>query len=609
MAWLSGWSYRKEISVTGQSGAGTDFQVVFDIGDSAGGDFHLEGHCTNFPEDIEVTDNDGTTLLKFYIPDKTADPIEMWVKVADDLGSNQTIYVYYGKSGATTNSNGPDTFISHFDGDSTGWTEVDPNSHISFANNRLEWAGLHRGEDAYVYQSASVNDDVIIEFTFKQTAADAAAVAALGVASDMVDDWFHVDNGIQSFGNYYSTTYFNQAQKQVSDVRTEGTPNITYLLDTQYWIRSIVDRSGNLATSLYSNAARTSQVGSTSIISLSDLSATLQYSMLMSSFNTGGVYADRACSGWLDDFRVRKYLATEPAFSSAGSEETPAIDTSTDLLHGKIIIKDSSIILVDGLIQVKDSVTDLFDGEIKVIEKVTSLADGKLQVKDVATSLADGKLQVKDIVTGVADGKVQIQDTDTDLADGKLQVQDVDTDLADGIIQVKDSITSLADGKVQIQDTDIDLADGKVKVQDSATDIADGKVQVLDVATGLTDGLLRVKDKATGLADGKVQIQDTTTSLADGKVQVKDSVTNLIDGKVIVSTVSTATGLADGKIQIKDVATGIVDGLLKIVVAIRRISIGNLKPSFRLITKNQKPSYRLVAEQPKPTYRLKTENK
>ena len=113
MAWLSGWSYRKEITITGQSGAGTNFQVDLDIGDSAGGDFHLEGHCTNFPQDIEVTDNDGTTLLKFWIADITADPLEMSVKVADDLGSNQTIYIYYGKSGATTNSNGADTFIAY----------------------------------------------------------------------------------------------------------------------------------------------------------------------------------------------------------------------------------------------------------------------------------------------------------------------------------------------------------------------------------------------------------------------------------------------------------------------------------------------------------------
>ena len=111
MGYLSGWPYYKVISLTGQTGAGTLYQVDLDIGASAGGDFHLENHCTNFPQDVEVTDNDGTTLLDFWIEDIAADPIKMHVEVADDLGSNQSIWIYYGKSGATTSSNGPNTFL------------------------------------------------------------------------------------------------------------------------------------------------------------------------------------------------------------------------------------------------------------------------------------------------------------------------------------------------------------------------------------------------------------------------------------------------------------------------------------------------------------------
>ena len=571
MAWLSGWSYRKEISITGQSGAGTNYQVDFDIGDSAGGDFHLEGNCTSFPQDIAVTDNDGSTPLDFWIEDITADPIKMWVEVADDLGSNQTIYVYYGKAESPTNSNGYDTFV-HF-----ASVLADYNVYGNPAQNGdwIDILGTDQWTTNYLVTKTSATRPILIEWAQKQD----------GTSIHGVIEWGSVrDTGYYNVNNYGSTNLFRYRYGSTilaSEAQDTVEKDIKFLIKPSAGATIYRDGVQKADTSSGTDAGEP---------------------MLIETYSNGVTFS-------IKNLRYRKYNSPEPAFSSAGSEETPAADTFTDLLHGKIIIKDSSIILVDGLIQVKDSVTDLFDGGIKVIEKVTSLADGKLQVQDVATSLADGKLQVKDIVTGVADGKVQIQDIYTDLADGKLQVQDVDTDLADGIIQVKDSITSLADGKVQIQDTDIDLADGKVKVQDSATDLADGKIKVQDSATGLADGLLRVQDKATGLTDGKVQIQDTTTSLADGKVQVKDSVTNLIDGKVIVSTVSTATGLADGKIQIKDVATGIVDGLLKIVVAIRRISIGNLKPSFRLITKNQKPSFRLITKNQKPTYRLKTENK
>ena len=110
--WLSGYSFRKKITITGQSGAGTNYQIKLLIGDAAGGDFHLEGNALNFPNDIRFTDNDGETELKYYIEETGNDPIVVWVKVADSLESGTVdIYVYYGKSGDTTTLNGLETFV------------------------------------------------------------------------------------------------------------------------------------------------------------------------------------------------------------------------------------------------------------------------------------------------------------------------------------------------------------------------------------------------------------------------------------------------------------------------------------------------------------------
>lgn len=110
MGWLAGWSYRKTVTITGQAGAGTLYQVDLSIGDSAGGDFHLENHCTSFPNDIQVTDNDGVTVLDYWVEDLTVDPITMWVEVADNLDSNVDIYVYYSKSSESSMSSGTNTF-------------------------------------------------------------------------------------------------------------------------------------------------------------------------------------------------------------------------------------------------------------------------------------------------------------------------------------------------------------------------------------------------------------------------------------------------------------------------------------------------------------------
>ena len=317
MAWLSGWSYRKEITITGQSGAGTDYQVDFSIGDSAGGDFHLEGHCTNFPQDIEVTDDDGVTLLKFWIQDLTTDPLTMWVKVADDLGSNQTIYVYYGKSGATTNSDGTDTFISYFDGDSTGWTEVDPNSHIAFANNRLEFTGLSREEDAYVYQSTSENNNVILESSLHISSGDSQAVMMIGAMGDIIDDFSHMDNG---FGLMQSVDISKcHAWLRIADTNYLGTGNII-AVGTTYYSR-IIRYDNTVECEWYTNAARTSLAYSDSKTQAT-LPTNLGYVYIIDSWNSGSA---QDLTGWVDDFRVRKYAATEPAFSSAGNEETPPV--------------------------------------------------------------------------------------------------------------------------------------------------------------------------------------------------------------------------------------------------------------------------------------------
>ena len=94
MGWLSGYQYRKKVTISGSSGAGENYQVKLTIGSSSGGDFHLEGHCVDFPNDIRFTDDDGETLLDYWIEDPTQDPITVWVEVKDSLDNNVDIYCY-----------------------------------------------------------------------------------------------------------------------------------------------------------------------------------------------------------------------------------------------------------------------------------------------------------------------------------------------------------------------------------------------------------------------------------------------------------------------------------------------------------------------------------
>jgi len=135
MAWLSGWQYRKSHVINSASGAGTNYQIKIKVhygsGSDSGEDVYLNGHCKTDFGDIRFTKDDGTTLLDYWMEEKTdSDYAIFWVEIADDLSSsNVTIYIYYGKSDATTTSNGDDTFLffDDFEGtelDTNKWTKT-----------------------------------------------------------------------------------------------------------------------------------------------------------------------------------------------------------------------------------------------------------------------------------------------------------------------------------------------------------------------------------------------------------------------------------------------------------------------------------------------------
>ncbi|MBT0159305.1 DUF2341 domain-containing protein [Candidatus Bathyarchaeota archaeon A05DMB-2] len=130
MAWLTGWSYRKSHALNGASGAGTNYQIRLIVhkgsGTDSGADVYCNGHCRDDFGDVRFTDDDGATLLDYWMESYVSgDNAVFWVEVADDLNSNQSIYVYYGKADATSASNGANTFplFDDFNGDLSAWSE------------------------------------------------------------------------------------------------------------------------------------------------------------------------------------------------------------------------------------------------------------------------------------------------------------------------------------------------------------------------------------------------------------------------------------------------------------------------------------------------------
>ena len=70
MAWLSGYQYRKKITITHQADTGTNYQVNLKIGKASGAtgeDFDLGGNCLDTMVDMRFTADDETTQWDYWI--------------------------------------------------------------------------------------------------------------------------------------------------------------------------------------------------------------------------------------------------------------------------------------------------------------------------------------------------------------------------------------------------------------------------------------------------------------------------------------------------------------------------------------------------------------
>ena len=308
MAWFNtAWKYRKKITITGQTGAGTNYQVAISIGASSGGDFHLGGNSADFPAgvddggDLRFTSDDGETLLGFWVESVAGSVATIWVKVPADLGSNQDIYVYYGNASATNGSDGDDVFLIYdvFDGsavDTSKWTVTNGSPTVT-------------GGELYLGVSGAINSEGLktgsaglkAYFNIRRTT---TSDTFFGFKDVTDDDSIHLGNtsygtmGAYTNGSYtYSLTQTghgdNTNNNREYELTIEGT-TLTYY------------SSGGVS------GTRT-------------LPNTVAGQTFYFAFGSGGAsYPGQ----YVSHVRVRRFQTTEPDFSSAGAVEDVGVTTS-----------------------------------------------------------------------------------------------------------------------------------------------------------------------------------------------------------------------------------------------------------------------------------------
>jgi len=335
MGWLSGWTYRKKITITGATGAGTNYQIPLLIGESSGAsgyNFHLEGKSASFPSgrdaggDLRFTASDGSTLLDFWVesvsgssPNRLA---KVWVEVTADLGSNQDIYCYFGKASASNASNGADTFplFDDFPGSS-----VDTNKWNSDTNA----GGTISVGSSILTLTVNTQSSSRAELRSKLTFDVNYAIRALANFPTAGINYYPY----LAFSNYDNASYpvtYSSEHGSLCCYGDNGRVNS----------RHLNNRSSTLVA-WTQNAYKVFEVRRTSS-AISGLEEGGNSGSVTTNIPTGALSICPAHeagnppvseSFLVDWILVRKYVSTEPAFSSAGALETaPVVNYGAMLL-------------------------------------------------------------------------------------------------------------------------------------------------------------------------------------------------------------------------------------------------------------------------------------
>ncbi|MCX6355620.1 MAG: DUF2341 domain-containing protein [Candidatus Aureabacteria bacterium] len=120
--WLSGWDYKRPISISSGS-ALQNYQVLVTLNTQE----LIPAKMRSDGGDVRFTDSDGLTLINYWIESGINTPsTRIWVRATSVPAGSSTIYMYYGNSSAASASNGDITFDFFDDftsANTTKWAE------------------------------------------------------------------------------------------------------------------------------------------------------------------------------------------------------------------------------------------------------------------------------------------------------------------------------------------------------------------------------------------------------------------------------------------------------------------------------------------------------
>ncbi|MDY6778021.1 MAG: DUF2341 domain-containing protein, partial [Candidatus Nanohaloarchaea archaeon] len=335
--WDQSWEYRKPIDVTEQSGRDlTDYQVKVVVDTSSS---KFQSDCG----DIRFVDSDDSTTLEYWIKEGCGtSTTTIWVKVPTlAASSTETIYMYYGNSGASSVSNAESTFMLYDDfegGLEAGWKKsTSGGGSITVSNGIVDIHAQDSDENAKLIHGSATCENCAIDMVAKATFGDAYYANRFGfkkslssgstVHAEHSEDWGSDDcNEVGNDNALVKTQYLSVNDGDSTINRCEGDWDPTTY---QKW--TFRYQSGTEADVLLDGSQ---------VISYSTDIPTKQLAPWFSAGTWGGS-GEGDSEIWVKWIRMRKYAEPTPSIS-VGSEQThPDPPTSPDPSDGATDVSTS----------------------------------------------------------------------------------------------------------------------------------------------------------------------------------------------------------------------------------------------------------------------------
>ena len=311
----SNWSYCKSITLSRASGAVTNYQMKLLVGESSsatGEDVDCGANCQADFDDLRFVTSDNSTVLDYWIesisgstPNQLA---TIWIEFNSIGTSATTFYMYYGNSTATAYSNISDTFIK---GDDFEWGANSDN--MSTSGGSITWSVPNGSATISTAQKYGGTRSARLNYGAAQPQLNASVTAtddtALSIRGYITSDnaYFHAliwgDATKRSYIWIDTNRHIYYYDTATRDTGSIVTNNVWFSLE----IRNVNFTAGTYDLWFNGSAIKTGAA----------MAAGTEYTNIVHfvSYNGAGY-------GYIDNFIVRQYLATEPAWGSWGSAET-----------------------------------------------------------------------------------------------------------------------------------------------------------------------------------------------------------------------------------------------------------------------------------------------